>query len=92
MTRDELIKSKGYHLAHINCATYQVILDVLSENNNNIELFAEKTGISLKQAKKLSRCGYDGHSLSKMIDIMIKLGYYPVIEFKKLDELLIKPK
>ena len=63
MTREELIKSKEYHLAHINCATYQVILDVLSENDNNIELFAEKTGISLKQAKKLSSCIVTGKQI-----------------------------
>ena len=88
MKKEELLRSREYHLAFVHCANYAIIAEVLKQYNNNIELFAEKTGIPLKKAKKLAKCGYDGNNIKELIDIMLKLGYYPVIHFNKLTDLL----
>lgn len=91
MTRRELLESPMYWFETVNIAFYRLLIEKQMENQIENDTCAfSKTCEEYGLDKKLLRDFLinDGVSITlhQFIEQTLKLGYAPVIEFKKLDE------
>ena len=92
ITRKELLESPMYWFETVNIAFYRLLIEKQMENQIENDTFTfSKTCEVYGLDKKLLRDFLldDGVSitLKEFIEQSVKLGYAPVIEFKKLDEI-----
>lgn len=74
MTREELLKSTGYHLAGVQID----VLNMVSARGPN------ELDITRKEMRKILSGDYDP-KLSRLIELACNLGYIPKIEFIKIN-------
>ena len=73
MTREELLKSPGYHLAGVQIDVCNMVRDC----------GLKELGITKKELRKIKAGDYDP-KLSRLIELACNLGHIPKIEFVKV--------
>lgn len=85
MTRAEILKTAEYWVAYIQVALYNCAEKFMSDNKMNRTQLAEYLGVSKGYVSQILNGDYD-HKISKLVDLSLKFGYVPKIEFKSLKE------
>lgn len=85
MTRAELLKSPDYWIAYIQVALYNCAEKFMSESQMNRTQLAEHLGVSKGYVSQLLNGDYD-HKISKLVDLSLKFGYVPKIEFERVQD------
>jgi len=89
MTRAELLKSPDYWIAYIQVALYNCAEKFMSDYEMNRTQLAEHLGVSKGYVSQLLNGDYD-HKISKLVELSLKFGYVPKIEFEGLQEYIRK--
>ena len=94
MTRKELLESPMYWFEGVNIKFYRLLIEKQIENqieNDNDTVTFSKTceayGLDKDLLRKFLIDDEVSITLHQFIEQSLKLGYAPVIEFKKLDEI-----
>ena len=85
MTRAELLKSPDYWVAYIQVALYNCAEKFMNDNGMNRTQLAEYLGVSKGYISQLLNGDYD-HKISKLVDLSLKFGYVPKLEFEELKD------
>lgn len=85
MTRAELLNTPDYWVACIQVALYNCAEKFMNGNGMNRSQLAEYLGVSKGYVSQLLNGDYD-HKLSKLVDLSLKFGYVPKIEFEKVQD------
>lgn len=88
MTREELITSPVYWTFEIQNDLFQLIENYLKENNLSRIQFAEKLGVTKGYVSQILNGEFD-HRISKFVELAMKVGKVPRIEFEDLEQILI---
>ena len=90
MTRKELLESPMYWFEGVNIKFYRLLIEKQIENDNDTVTFSkvcEAYGLDKDLLRKFLIDDEVSITLHQFIEQSLKLGYAPVIEFKKLDEI-----
>jgi hypothetical protein len=88
MTRKELLESPMYWFENVNIKFYRLLVENQIENDTvTFSKTCEEYGLDKDLLKKFLIDDEVSITLHQFIEQSLKLGYAPVIEFKKLDEI-----
>ena len=92
MTRRELLESPMYWFETVNIEFYRLLIEKQMENQIENDTFTfskacEVYGLDKKLLRDFLLDDGVSITLHQFIEQSLKLGYAPVIEFKKLDEI-----
>ena len=92
MTRRELLESPMYWFETVNIEFYRLLIEKQMENQIEEDTITfsktcEEYGIDKKLLRDFLINDGVSITLKEFIEQSVKLGYAPVIEFKKLDEI-----
>lgn len=85
MERTEVLKSPDYWVAHIQVSLYNCASKFMDESGMNRTQLAEHLRVSKGYVSQLLNGGYD-HKISKLVDLALKFGFAPKMEFEKLND------
>ncbi len=84
MTREELLKSPAYWEQKAQLDIYKCAVDFMEKHNMNRSQLADYLGVSKGYVTQMLSGDYN-YSLSKLIDLSIKLGYTPTLNFQAMN-------
>jgi hypothetical protein len=88
MTRKELLESPMYWFENVNIKFYRLLVENQIENDTvTFSKTCEEYGLDKDLLKKFLIDDEVSITLKEFIEQSVKLGYAPVIEFKKLKEI-----
>ena len=87
ITRKELLESPMYWFETVNIAFYRLLIEKQGENENEFSRTCERYGLDKDLLRNFLIEDDFSITLHQFIEQSLKLGYAPVIEFKKLDEI-----
>lgn len=88
MTRRELLESPMYWFETANVAFYRLLIEnQIEDNTSTFSKTCEVYGLDKKLLRDFLINDDESITLKEFIEQSVKLGYAPVIEFKKLDEI-----
>jgi hypothetical protein len=88
MTRKELLESPMYWFENVNIKFYRLLVENQIENDTvTFSKTCEEYGLDKDLLKKFLIDDEVSITLHQFIEQSLKMGYAPVIEFKKLDEI-----
>ena len=92
MTRRELLESPMYWFETVNIKFYRLLIEKQMENQIEDDTFTfsktcEEYGLDKKLLRDFLINDDVSITLKEFIEQSVKLGYAPVIEFKKLEEI-----
>ncbi len=85
MTHEELIQTSEYWLTKMQLDLYNHVIDYMSRNNLNRTQLAEVLGVSKGYVTQLLNGDFD-HRMSTLVQIAVKTGYAPSIEYKRISK------
>lgn len=85
MTREELIKSKGYWIAKLQTDLYRELMDYIEKNHITRSQLAKLLDCSEWYVSQLLNNNLD-YKISKLVEISLAIGKVPVIEYKELSD------
>lgn len=85
MKRDELIKSKEYHIAGIQLNLFNQIEGYMQKNNLNQNQLAEKLGVSKGYISQILNGDFD-HKISKLVELALACDCIPILSFVNINE------
>lgn len=91
MKREELIRSKGYHLAMLQNELFLEIHNYLENNNISRTDLAQKLGVTKGYISQVLNGDFN-FKLSKLVELSLAIGKFPKIEYKDISELEIPKK
>lgn len=80
MTRDDILKNAGYHVAKIQLSLCNMIDREKSINRSTNLQIAKKLNISPSKLKSIMDGDFNG-KISQLVEIALKLGYTPEVKF-----------
>ena len=83
ITREELLQSTEYWEQQVQLEIYNCAARFMEEHKMNRTMLAQYLGVSKGFVSQLLSGNYN-YSLSKLIEISVKLGYRPDFTFKPL--------
>jgi transcriptional regulator with XRE-family HTH domain len=83
ITRNELLNSKEYWLAHWQGELFRNVSEYLDTNKISKVKFAEKLGYTKGYISQILNGDFD-HKLSKFIELSLAVGKVPVLKFEDL--------
>ena len=89
MTRKEILEMPEYWIANIQVSLYDCAARFMQENEMNRTQLAEYLGVSKGYVSQLLNGDYD-HKISKLVDLALKFGFVPKIEFKKFQDYVLE--
>lgn len=87
MTREELIRSKSYHLTRIQNELFRHVNEYIEKKGINRSKFAEELGVTKGYVTQILNGEFD-FKLSKLIELAIAIGKIPEINYAEIEELL----
>lgn len=87
MTRQELLSSPGYWIAGIQTEIYRCAEQFMRDHHMNRTQLAEYLGVSKGYVTQLLNGDYN-FSLEKLVDLSLKIGYVPKMDFQELAQAL----
>lgn len=88
MTRKELLESPMYWFENVNIKFYRLLMEKQIENDTvTFSKTCEEYGLDKDLLRKFLIDDEVSITLHQFIEQSLKMGYAPVIEFKKLDEI-----
>lgn len=91
MERNELLRQPYFWFTKIQIALYNCAEKFMTDTNKNRKELAEYLGVSKGYISQLLSGDYN-YSLEKLVDLSIKLGYIPQIEFCPIEQVLEEDK
>jgi len=85
MTREELLSMPEYWVAQIQTEIYRCADRFMEERHMNRTQFAEYLGVSKGYVTQLLSGDYN-YSLEKLVELSLKIGYVPKVNFEEIDE------
>lgn len=85
MTREELLKSKGYWIAQFQIKLFETIRQYLKDHNLTKSEFAEQMGVSKSYVTQILNGDFD-HKMSKYVEIMVACQKAPIIKTMNIDD------
>lgn len=82
----KILNQPSYWIESINGFLYDAILNYMETNNLNRTELSQHLGISKGRVSQILNDGEINFSIEKLIEISLKIGKYPVFEFKKIDD------
>ena len=83
MAHEDLHETTEYWLTRMQLDIYRHIMDYMERNHLNRTQLAEVLGVSKSYVTQLLNGDFD-HRLSSLVEIALKTGYAPRIEFSRL--------
>lgn len=80
-----ILKQPDYWVEAINGALYNAIVDYMDENDLNRTQLAKHLGISSGRVSQILNDGQLNYSIKKMVELALKVGKFPVLEFTDSD-------
>jgi transcriptional regulator with XRE-family HTH domain len=87
MTRENLLRTEEYWIGEIQHELYKIIEDYLKHNDLNRIQFAEMLGVTKGYVSQILNGEFD-HRLSKLVELAMKVGKIPKIDFFDIEEIL----
>lgn len=87
MTRQELLKSPAYWEQKAQLDIYRCAVDFMQKHNMNRTQLADYLGVSKSYVSQLLSGDYN-YTLEKMVDLSLKLGYVPNLEFQPISSVI----
>lgn len=84
MRYNELIKTPEYWTTKMQLDLYEKVEKYMVDNNLNRTELAKKLGVSKGYVTQLLN-GDSDHRISKLVELALSIGYYPTLEFKKIN-------
>lgn len=91
MERNDLLKSSAFWFTKIQIALYNCAENFMNKTHQNRKQLAEYLGVSKGYVTQLLSGDYN-YSLEKLVDISLKLGYVPQIEFRPIEQVVEEDK
>jgi len=88
----KILNQPSYWIESINGFLYEAILNYMETNNLNRTELSQHLGISKGRVSQILNDGEINFSIEKLIEISLKIGKYPVFEFKKIDDYITEQK
>lgn len=85
MARLDILKSPEYWITRIQLALYNCAYKYMETNKKNRTQLAEHLGVTKGYVTQLLNGDYD-HKLSKLVELSLKCGYVPKIDFVPIEE------
>ena len=85
MTREEILKSPEYWVTQIQIAICRCVDTFMHKHGMNRTQLAEYLGVSKSYITQILAGDYN-YSIEKLVDISVKLGYAPNLEFVSLPD------
>lgn len=85
VTREELLKEKGYWLAKIQTELFRQINEFMMEKGMNQTELASYLGCSKGYVSQLLNGDFD-HKLSKLVELSLAIGKVPVFSYQPINE------
>ena len=83
VTREELIQMPGYWTGQIQLSLYRAAESFMTEHHMNRTQLAAYLGVSKGYVSQLLNGDYN-YSISKLVELAIKLNYVPNLELKPM--------
>lgn len=87
MTREELLNMPEYWVAQIQTEIYRCADRYMEEHHMNRTQFAEYLGVSKGYVTQLLSGDYN-YSLEKLVELSLKIGYVPQVNFEEIEKTL----
>ena len=87
MERNDLLTSAEYWTTKVQTDLCALTHRYMRRNRTDTAETAKQLGISEQTFSRLLNCAYD-QRLSRMVELSIAMGYAPVIEFKRLPDIM----
>lgn len=84
MTRSELIRSREFWLAQLQNKLFNLIEDYRAKKAITKTALADEFGVTKGYISQLLNGDFD-HKLSKMVEISLKVGKVPVLQFEDVE-------
>lgn len=85
MTRKELLNMPEYWVAQIQTEIYRCADRYMEEHHMNRAEFAQYLGVSKGYVTQLLSGDYN-YSLEKLVELSLKIGYVPQVNFEEIDK------
>lgn len=79
---EKILNQPSYWVEGVNGSLYNAVLSYMEANDLNRTKLASHLGISKGRVSQILNDGEINFSLEKMIEIALKVGKYPVLEFQ----------
>lgn len=89
MTRAELLEMPDYWIAHFQISLYDCAERFMKEKGMNRAQLAEYLGVTKGYVSQLLNGNFD-HKISKLVDLALKFGYVPKLEFQKTQNFILE--
>ncbi len=91
MERNDLLKNPAFWFTKIQIALYNCAENFMNKTKQNRKQLAEYLGVSKGYVSQLLSGDYN-YSLEKLVDLSLKLGYIPQIEFRPIEQVIEEDK
>lgn len=89
MDRRDLLRTPSFWMTKIQIDLYNCAEKFMEDSNRNRKQLAEYLGVSKGYVTQLLSGDYN-YTLEKLVDLSLKLGYVPQVEFKPLEQILLE--
>ncbi|QDK81230.1 helix-turn-helix transcriptional regulator [Spirosoma sp. KCTC 42546] len=87
MKRDELLKSDEYWILKIQMGLFAAMEDYMLEKGLNKTQLAQELGVTKGYVSQVLSGNFD-HRISKMVNLALKVGRVPEIDFKSINKVI----
>lgn len=87
---NKILNQPSYWVEKVNATIFNAIIDFMEENNMKNKDLAEHLGISKGRVSQILNEGDINFSIEKVIQIALKVGVYPEINFEKKEAYIDK--